>query len=154
MSGHEGITRLPERIASKIAVDEETGCWLWTACLDRHGYARLQVGKRKTVGAHRAVWEILVGKIPPGKVIDHVRKRGCVNRHCVNPAHMEPVTGKTNTLRGNNPAAINARKTHCKHGHEFSPENTAILGDGSRQCRICRAALQHRRWVNREVANV
>jgi len=28
-------------------------------------------------------------------------------------------------------------KTHCKHGHEYTPENTYIRGDGWRRCVAC-----------------
>lgn len=28
-------------------------------------------------------------------------------------------------------------KTHCKHGHEFTPENTSTTHDGKRVCRTC-----------------
>jgi hypothetical protein len=69
-------------------------------------------------------------------VLDHVRERGCVNRHCVNPAHLEPVTNRTNLLRGTGFAATNAQKTHCIHGHEFTPENTKHEKLG-RKCRTC-----------------
>lgn len=31
-----------------------------------------------------------------------------------------------------------ATKTHCKHGHEFTPENTFIKSNGCRSCRTCR----------------
>lgn len=31
----------------------------------------------------------------------------------------------------------NALKTHCRHRHEFTPENTIITRDG-RQCRTCK----------------
>lgn len=35
------------------------------------------------------------------------------------------------------------RKTHCKRGHEFTPENTYIVpGRGTRQCRACRRKQQ------------
>ena len=27
--------------------------------------------------------------------------------------------------------------THCKHGHEFTPENTYTREEGWRQCRAC-----------------
>jgi Transcription factor WhiB len=30
-----------------------------------------------------------------------------------------------------------ASKTHCKHGHPFSPENTYYTPDGRRRCRTC-----------------
>lgn len=26
---------------------------------------------------------------------------------------------------------------HCKHGHEFTPDNTHITNNGSRSCRAC-----------------
>ncbi len=34
-------------------------------------------------------------------------------------------------------ATINAAKTHCKHGHEFTTENTRLNRRGSRECRTC-----------------
>lgn len=39
----------------------------------------------------------------------------------------------------------NARKTHCKRGHELTPENTRIVGKGRRNCRTCQRAAQARR---------
>jgi len=39
-----------------------------------------------------------------------------------------------------NPVA-NAEKTHCKRGHEFTPENTRIQSSGHRSCR-----QSHRNW--------
>lgn len=34
-----------------------------------------------------------------------------------------------------------AKLTHCKRGHEFTPENTWVSRRGSRNCRACRRAL-------------
>jgi hypothetical protein len=44
--------------------------------------------------------------------------------------------------------AFNATKkarTHCKHGHEYTPENTWIDGRGSRNCRECMRE-KNRQW--------
>jgi hypothetical protein len=30
-------------------------------------------------------------------------------------------------------------KTHCKHGHEYTKENTYVAPDGTRSCRKCRS---------------
>lgn len=38
-----------------------------------------------------------------------------------------------------------ANKTHCKWGHEFTSENTAIHPSGGRQCRACNAERSRRR---------
>jgi hypothetical protein len=35
--------------------------------------------------------------------------------------------------------AHNARKTHCKNGHEFTPENTWLYSRPGKQGRKCRA---------------
>lgn len=38
---------------------------------------------------------------------------------------------------GLGPGGYNRVKTHCRNGHEFTPENTALMKDGSRSCRTC-----------------
>lgn len=40
-------------------------------------------------------------------------------------------------LREGRTGIDNADKTHCIHGHPFSPENTYIWADGKRQCKTC-----------------
>lgn len=39
---------------------------------------------------------------------------------------------------------LNRDKTHCKHGHEFTPANTIIRPNGSRNCRACMGEAQRR----------
>jgi hypothetical protein len=36
-------------------------------------------------------------------------------------------------------------QTHCKRGHEFSPENTEIAANGTRKCRECRRVADRKR---------
>ncbi len=89
---------------------------------------------RKTVYAHRFSYRHHVGEIPEGLELDHL----CRIRHCVNPLHLEPVTGKVNLMRGDTHAAINASKTHCPYGHQYSGDNLRIAYNGQRFCRACR----------------
>lgn len=109
---------LPERIRSKIEVQDD-GCWIWTANRLPKGYGQLG-WEGATRYSHRVVYELLVGPIPKGLQIDHL----CRVRECCNPAHLEPVTCQENLRRGMGGTGVNARKTHCIHGHEFTPENT------------------------------
>jgi hypothetical protein len=117
-------------------VEKTDGCWLWTGGLDRYGYGRFWNGERY-VRAHRFAYELLVGPIPEGHDIDHVRKNGCTHRNCVHaPEHLEPVTRRVNLLRGDTLVAANAAKTHCPAGHPYDDENTCVSG-GKRYCRAC-----------------
>lgn len=75
-------------------VDKGDDCWVWTGWTDRDGYGALDVGGKFT-RAHRFAYEELVGPIPEGLTIDHL----CRVKHCVNPAHLEPVTAEENTRR-------------------------------------------------------
>lgn len=69
-------------------------CWTWTADLCSRGYG--QIGwKGHSKLAHRRAYELLVGPIPDGLVLDHL----CRNQSCVNPAHLEPVTRAENNRR-------------------------------------------------------
>lgn len=138
-----GALTFGERLWAKV--DAAGPCWLWTGSTDGGGYGLIrttQSGPTKGVylKAHRAVYELLVGPIPKRKQLDHL----CRVRNCVNPDHLEPVTARVNTLRGESFAARNAKKTHCGRGHEFSPENTYITPKLERQCRTCLRAAKVR----------
>ena len=87
---------LIERWWRWVEPDPITGCWLWTgAMFQSTGYGALRVNGRTTV-AHRIGYECFNGPIPAGLVLDHL----CRVRSCVNPAHLEAVTGQVNVLRG------------------------------------------------------
>jgi hypothetical protein len=47
------------------------------------------------------------------------------------------VERRENILRGEGQPARNARKSACKRGHHFTPENTINRADGRRECRAC-----------------
>lgn len=110
------------------------GCWEWTASRFRNGY-----GQFNSQLAHRVIYKELVGPIPEGLDLDHL----CRNRACVRPDHLEPVTRRENLIRGETSIAENVRKTHCKHGHEFTEKNI-YRWRGKRLCRICRDARRHK----------
>lgn len=118
---------------------DPSACWTYPQKASVNGYAVVTVFGRSML-AHRYAYEISVGAIPDGLQLDHL----CRNRRCVNPAHLEPVSQRENLLRGEGFAGTNARKTHCKRGHEFTPENTR-LRPGGRDCRACARAHDRKR---------
>ncbi len=127
-------------IKARIAVDDrghDTPCWIWQLSLNTSGYAQGKPPGHRNVGLiHRAAYEAFVGPFPEGRVTDHL----CRNRDCVNPEHLEPVTNRENTIRGN---AGGKPWSHCKRGHALTPDNEARSPHG-RQCRICRNAWQRK----------
>lgn len=133
-----------ERFWEKVQITE--GCWLWLAGTSTDNYGVFTLRRHVQVRAHRFSYEQLVGEIPEGLHLDHL----CRNRACVNPAHLEPVTSRVNTLRGVGPSARNAAKTHCDSGHPLDEDNT-YHHEGRRRCRACRAEAQ-RRYVARRTS--
>lgn len=121
-----------DHVLSFVRIDPN-GCWLSIGNKDRGGYKRVYF-EGKTVFLHRLSYEAFRGLIPPGSVTDHL----CRTPACANPYHLELVSVKENTLRGQGPAAINSLKTHCIRGHEYSAKNT-LVHKGHRHCRICNA---------------
>ena len=72
-------------------------CHTWVGALDRDGYGKFWVDGHY-VAAHRFAYERRVGPIPEGLEIDHL----CMNRACVRPQHLEPVTHQENKVRASN----------------------------------------------------
>lgn len=122
-------------------------CWLWTAYSLPSGYGTFNAWARRGLLAHRVSYEIFVGPIPDGFQVDHL----CVNPRCVNPVHLEAVTGLENNRRSNSISARHARKSHCKNGHPFDEANTRVSKRGGRECRTChRERAREARRMRRE----
>lgn len=119
------------RFWAKVDRADAAACWVWTGYRDRHGYGEFHKTvapkQRKKIRAHRMAYELLVGPIPNDCELDHL----CRNKACVNPSHLEPVTHAVNMRR------YSESVTHCKYGHEYTPENTYLHPKGSRDCRAC-----------------
>lgn len=113
------------------------GCWGWSATHDRDGYGLWQpsgddakkYGLEKKRVAHRVMWELLRGPIPPEFTdIDHL----CKFRGCMNPDHLEPVTHLENMKRA---------KAYCKAGHRLA-ETRYTQASGRSCCGVC-----YRAWL-------
>jgi hypothetical protein len=126
------------RFWSRVVKTES--CWLWTGALSGgYGHCRITLdGASRARGAHRVAYELLVGPVPDGFELDHL----CRVKHCVNPAHLEPVTHRENMLRGEVPAARQAKQTKCSYGHPIAnPADYYLDKTGrKRQCKRCAKA--------------
>lgn len=138
-----------QRMVEKTRFDGPDGCWPWIGRVNADGYGLIAAtinGRATTLLAHRLALHVARRPIAAGLVPDHTCHNAdasclgnseCMHRRCVNPAHLDIVTHVENVMRGNSPIAMNARKTHCKHGHEFTPQNTRIRREGTRVCITC-----------------
>lgn len=126
------VLGLPDLFWSKVMVyPTPDACWEWQASKNKKGYGRFALAREVKL-AHRLSYEAVLGPVPSGLQLDHL----CRTPSCVRPDHLEPVSSRVNTMRGQGVAAEFARRTHCGKGHEYTPENL-IPGVGHRQCRAC-----------------
>jgi hypothetical protein len=127
-----------------------TQCWLWTAKRLPRGYGEIAINGKDRARTHRVSWEMHFGAIPERRWVLH----RCDNPSCVRPDHLFLGTHLDNMAdmrakgRGTYP---NRTKTHCKRGHEYTPENTRIGAKGNRCCITCERAKTRAHYLkNRE----
>jgi hypothetical protein len=78
------LKRLKPLIYKKVLKGTPSECWFWLGTVRLSGYGQFTVNGKAFV-AHRLIFEIEHGEIPPGKIL----LRTCVHRECVNPSHMK-----------------------------------------------------------------
>lgn len=152
---------LTARLLSRYVVDEQTGCWIWLGGTNAEGYGLiLPNGSDHVVRAHRVSYALFVGPIPEGFTVDHTCHnadaecpggKACLHRRCINPAHLEAVERGENVRRGSR----RIPRTHCRYGHELTPENTYVRvrrGYEHRECRACHREQANARYHARKVA--
>lgn len=128
-----------DRLMEKVAHEDHgyaTRCWIFKGARHKYGYGVLSMWPSNPEVAHRLTYQHFVGPIPDGKELDHL----CRVPACCNPEHLEPVTHQENLRRGRSSEALRAKYaaiTHCKHGHEFTPENLRWKVKNGYQTRVC-----------------
>jgi|SRR6516165_2009122 len=97
--------------------------------------------RRHPYKVHRLILEAFIGPRPENHQACHANDDPTDNR-------LENLRWDTRSANiydavrnGRHPQS---RKTSCRHGHEFTPENTYTRPDGGRNCRACQVERQHR----------
>lgn len=120
-------------------------CWLWTASTWASGYGKFKDHDGKTVTAHLWAYRHFVGPLPKGYQVDHL----CRVRHCVNyEGHLEAVSPRVNTMRGEAPNIVIAREGRCAFGHELSVRESGDRA-GRSECRVCQNNRRRESYVPR-----
>lgn len=142
-----------DRFLSKVVVSDE-GIWTWAAHLGTEGYGSFHVGGKHgpMTQAHRLAYTVLVGPIPAGMDLDHVRHNeayklglcaggeGCQHRREVDPDYLVPRRREENWLLGAASSSGPLLTNRCKWGHPLVGENVRIeVRKGGTEVRVCRA---------------
>lgn len=138
----DGLLDLPVELAARITPGSD-GCWDWDRGYPDNGTGPLRAGQVLAAGqlvyAYRAVFELLIGPVPPGLEVDH----RCRRPICVNPAHLEPVTHAENMRRMGE-----AVRSTCPNGHTLTERKAYCRG---RRCMACHRARERARRARKVV---
>lgn len=120
----------------------ETPCREWQGYRDDNGYGRRSGKAGRRFGTHLVHRQIMImaGHNIVGKAVRHL----CDNPPCFRYDHLAIGTQADNladmVAKGRH-VPNNRGMTHCKHGHEFTEENTHMQkrrnGTPYRRCRTC-----------------
>ncbi len=105
------------RFWSRVEIGNVDQCWPWKGAKAASVYSpEIFYGNYRGFKVHRLAYHFLVGPIPAGLTIDHVKERGCTNTLCCNPDHLEPITQVEQVVRRDGEKSF-TRMTVCKWGH-------------------------------------
>ena len=124
---------------------------------NRGGYLMVSLGSRNNQSVHRLVAQTFIGPIPEGMLVCHWNDVPDDNR-VENLRIGNYVDNGLDSIRTGKHQSC--RRTHCPHGHEYTPENTYInKTSGARICRACARAQDMKRrdarrnyWKQRRAA--
>lgn len=141
------------QIAAQRSVPEpNTGCMLWLGAVSGAGYAVAYPKGAGRKGGHDYVGRAMLG-LKRGDPLQALHT--CDTPLCVNADHLFIGTQKDN-IRDMIQKGRQHKQgfdTHCKRGHEFTPENTKRQ-PGGRMCRTCvRESYRRYREHNRQDLN-
>jgi hypothetical protein len=137
--GYEGRYKVSDdgQVKSLVGVHGIRREKLRALTTDKGGYKRVTLkkdGVRRNHLVHHLVLIAFVGPKPEGRECRHLNGDPGDNR-LMNLVWGTSSENTDDTVRhGHHPFA---GKTHCKNGHEFTPENTIVLRNGGRNCRTC-----------------
>ena len=104
------IKSLEEKLMENYMPIPESGCWIWTACVDERGYGYVRSNGRM-MRTHRASWLIHNGQIPKGLCVLHK----CEVPSCINPNHLFLGTQQDNIKDMDNKGRRKSLKGESNH---------------------------------------
>lgn len=125
--------------------------------IDRGGYpyGKITLSERqRTLKLHRALAETFIGPAPrPGMFVLHADDNS-MNFSLDNLRWGTQAENVSDARRNGGIARMSAARravTHCKRGHEFTPENTRLGRAGKYVRRICRTCHREREYQRNHV---
>jgi hypothetical protein len=126
-------------LLARTALPDVDGCRLWLGGTQSRGYPSVANGKGSSVLGHRLAWELHNGRrIRRGYTVDH----NCHKKLCMTPEHLEEISRKVNSGRGNGSTPLYCVRSHPLFANLGHWKRRA---DGRRTCLVCKALQEQKR---------
>jgi len=158
----KGKGKTSQQLVSRVVMEKRLGRPLISAEIVHHingdpfdnRIENLQLTTRSEHMKHhlpeilKAFREVVPLKLPADEIVKLFETQSAIKIAKLYGCSPVTIIRVLHSVLGN--VSLRKKATHCKHGHEFTPDNTHVYPNGQHECRTCRRKISKAAYWRRK----